>query len=193
MTKRTLVLLYPGAISYEVMYAIECLGAYGRVDITTPENHNHTDSSGLRICPTVNFEDICITDYQALLIPGGNPDSIMGRDPIASFIQKAYESSLVIGGICAGVLVLARAGILKGVKITHNYTEKYAPESSVLLTRPYWEGAIYEESLVQVDKRIVTAMPNGYVDFGLAVAEALELLDRKQKQFILNYHKQGAH
>ncbi len=70
MTKRTLVLLYPGAISYEVMYAIECLGAYGKVDITTPENHNHTDSSGLRICPTVNFEDIClITDYQALLIP----------------------------------------------------------------------------------------------------------------------------
>ncbi|NNN90776.1 hypothetical protein FKN13_25770, partial [Vibrio sp. 2-2(9)] len=59
--------------------------------------------------------------------------------------------------------------------------------------RPYWEGAIYEESLVQVDKRIVTAMPNGYVDFGLAVAEALELLDSKQKQFILSYHKQGAH
>ena len=144
MTKRTLVLLYPGAISYEVMYAIECLGAYGKVDITTPENHNHTDSSGLRICPTV---------------------------------------------ICAGVLVLARAGILKGVKITHNYTEKYAPDSSVQLTRPYWEGAIYEESLVQVDKRIVTAMPNGYVDFGLAVAEALALLDRKQKQFILSYHK----
>ncbi|MHA7229458.1 hypothetical protein ACVT98_09565 [Vibrio campbellii] len=54
-------------------------------------------------------------------------------------------------------------------------------------------GAIYEESLVQVDKRIVTAMPNGYVDFGLAVAEALELLDCKQKQFILSYHKQGAH
>jgi 4-methyl-5(b-hydroxyethyl)-thiazole monophosphate biosynthesis len=25
------------------------------------------------------------------------------------------------------------------------------------------------------------------------VAEALELLDRKQKQFILSYHKQGAH
>ena len=117
----------------------------------------------------------------------------MGSDQIASFIQKAHESSLVIGGICAGVLVLARAGILKGVKITHNYTEKYAPESSVQLTRPYWEGAIYEESLVQVDKRIVTAMPNGYVDFGLAVAEALELLDRKQKQFILSYHEQGAH
>ena len=93
MTKRTLVLLYPGAISYEVMYAIECLGAYGKVDITTPENHNHTDSSGLRICPTVNFEDVCITDYQALLIPGGNPDSIMGSDQIASFIQKAHESS----------------------------------------------------------------------------------------------------
>ena len=191
MMKKTLVLLYPGAISYEVMFAINLLGEFGRVDIVTPENLDHLDTSGLKICPTVQFEDVCIRDYEALLVPGGNPDSIMDSNQIASLIRKAHESLLVVGGICAGVLVLARAGILKGATITHNYTEKYAPEPLVQTTRPYWDGSFYEESLVQVNKLIITAMPNGYIEFGLAVAEALKVIDTKQKQSILNYHKQG--
>ncbi len=134
--KKILLLLYPDCISFEAMLAIEILGEKHHVDVITSNDKCHKDASGLQIQPQVAFDSVAIDDYVALIIPGGNPDVIIGDIRVRQLIQEVYNAGLLVAGICAGVVVLADSGILKGHEITHNYTEKYAPQKVYVTKTP---------------------------------------------------------
>lgn len=88
--------------------------------------------------------------------------------------EVASSSKCVIGAICNGALVLANAGILRGVKCTHTAVPKYAsiPEFEELLNfaTPRFASSIYMDQDVFVDGRIVTAKPWVPVAFAVQVA-----------------------
>lgn len=187
--QKILLLLYPGSISFETMLAVEILGKNFPVDIVTSNDEIHTDQSGLKIAPHLNFDAVEIERYAALLVPGGNPDAIIGLKSIQQLIQRFDQMERVIGGICAGVLVLADSGILRGHAVTHNYTPKYAPDKVVELTNRFWNGIAYTEALAVTSGRIVTAMPNGYIDFATQLALLLGVCSKEQAARMNRYYR----
>ena len=84
-------------------------------------------------------------------MPGGNISEIDNAD-VKAYLQDLKERDVLIAGICAGVDVLANAGILRDVKSTHSTNE----------------------DLVN-DKNVITARANAYVDFAIEVAKKLDL------------------
>jgi putative intracellular protease/amidase len=56
--------------------------------------------------------------HDAVLVPGGNPDDVLGQSSLNDILAEVDKSNAVIGGICAGVLVMADAGILEGTPIS---------------------------------------------------------------------------
>lgn len=187
--KKILLMLYPSCISFETMLAVEVLGEKYSVDVVTTNDELHTDASGLQIRPQCSFKDIHISDYAALLVPGGNPDTIIGDTRVQLLIQAFYEAELVVAGICAGVLVLADSGILQGHKVTHNYTAKYAPKEVVEFTSAFWKGINYEDLLCIESGNVITAMPNGYVDFATRLGEKLGVYSAEGAEKMNRYYK----
>jgi len=177
---RTLVLAYPGCIFFEVMLATELVHEKLPVELASPDGAPVRNSNGMVVECAVPYGRVDPARYACVLVPGGNPDAIMEDPEPDRILAEATAGGAVVAGICAGVLVLAKAGVLRGRSATHNYTPEHAPPAIVAAAAPYWEGMTFDDGPVVVDGNVITAVPWAYVDFAIAVAVAVGACDEAQ-------------
>ncbi len=106
-----------------------------------------------------------IKNYDGLIIPGGMPGAtnLRDNDRVIELVKEFNEEKKFIGAICAGPIVLQRAGILKDKKVT-----SYPGFNNDL------KEGIYKECLVVQDGNIITARgPAVAVYFALKLVENL--------------------
>jgi putative intracellular protease/amidase len=84
----------------------------------------HSASNGLHITDTVSFREFRPDGCCAILVPGGNPDSIFQNKDIDCLLKTANERNILIAAICAGPSLVAKAGILRGRRIAHGYEQE---------------------------------------------------------------------
>lgn len=170
------VLLYPGCIFFEIAWCTETLARAGaRLRFHTPDGQPHLASNGARLLADGGYDDIARQRWAAVLIPGGDPGSIIPDHRADDALRRAAADGAVMAGICAGALVLAAAGLLRGVRATHNYTAEWASPEAVAFTAPFWEGLSYERADVVEDGPFITAQPWADRAFAAAVARRLGL------------------
>lgn len=103
--------------------------------------------------------------YSGVVIPGGLPGATNLRDDerVIDTVKTLYEKDKLVAAICAGPVVLERAGIIKGKKIT-----SYPGFEKEL------EGAKYQASPIVVDGNIITARGPYYaVNFAISIIDYL--------------------
>ncbi len=114
----------------------------------------------------VLLDDVMEDDFDAVMFIGGPGASAhFDDDDFHSIARAFFTANKLTTAICAAPVILARAGLLKGVKSTcwpsHGGDLKAAE-------------AEYTEAHVEKDGLIITADgPDSAYKFGLAVAEAL--------------------
>ena len=178
MSSEVAVLLYPGCIFFEIALATETLAEHVAVRYYTPDGQTHLASNGAHIHARGSFADLTSAKVAAVLIPGGDPRSILVPKRLATqSLQAQAQCGTLLAGICAGSLVLAAAGLLRGRRATHNYTAEHAPAEAVAATAALWEGMHFERANLVQDGRIITAQPWAYRQFAAAVAKQLGVLD----------------
>lgn len=197
MQQKAAILLYPGCIFFEVALAAEVLATSMEVVFYTPDGDVHCSSAGAIIAPAGSYraaEDLAEEGtFSVVLVPGGDPASIIPGAMASRVLRSARSKGAVIGGICAGVLVIASAGLLVGVRTTHNYTSAYASEEAVAFTQRYWVGSVFEPADVVCDQSVVSAMPWAYVEFAAVIATSLGVLSTVEAlAFIDRYKRIGA-
>ncbi len=201
---RAAVLLYPGCTVAETIELTTRLGGLG-VEVT------HVgatvgpirDRSGLSMNPDGPIGDLDPATVDVLVLPGGDPEVIVEDDRVLDVVASVAGNGGRVAGICAGVLVMAAAGLTAGRSITHNYRQPWAgPEIARFVDR-FWAGATVEPDPgvgVVVDGPIITALPNATVEFALTVCQELglysstdvELLARHLRgDFVAELHDQG--
>lgn len=122
-----------------------------------------------------------IENYDGLIIPGGMPGATNLRDDdrVNQLVKEFNKEEKIIGAICAGPIVLQRAGILKGKKVT-----SYPGFENDL------KESIYKEDLVVQDGNIITARgPAVAVYFALIIVENLlghERVEDLKKDILLD-------
>lgn len=110
-------------------------------------------TEGYSIQPDTKLEDIDLSDVKSFIVPGGDISHI--DTPVVYDCLKTLDrANVLIGGICAGVDVLEKAGLLADIRSSH-----------------------LEEYDCVRDGHILTARANAYVDFAIAAAKALELFE----------------
>ena len=73
-----------------------------------------------------------IEDFDILIVPGGPPDALMNMveqgDPVIQYVKaftsqkiRATGEERIVLSVCTGALLLAAAGVLKGVKATTHH------------------------------------------------------------------------
>ena len=119
------------------------------------------------------ISEINVGDFDAVVFPGGSgvlENKTYENEEYLNIAKKFYESGKLVAAICAGPMILARAGLLKGKKAT------CFPDESIINTLKE-EGADYTAEEVEKDGKIITGNgPGAAHKFGKTIAE--ELLHR---------------
>jgi len=144
---------------------------YYRIEtrFATPGGQPVTSAGGLMVTPHLAVEDIEIAEIDALLVNGGSIWTRPNAPDIGHVLRAAHAAGKTVGGICDGVIALARAGLLDTVRHTAN-----GPES---LPDTGYAGAarFVSQPRAVLDGRIVTAPGTAPVSFMGAVLESLGL------------------
>ncbi len=132
MVKKILMLVGDFVEDYEVMVPFQALLMVGHEvhaicpgkksgDTVKTAVHDfegdqtYSEKPGHRFALNADFEEICLEDYDALVIPGGRSPEYIRLNPVVLEIVRHFASQgLPIAAICHGAQLLAAAGVLEG-------------------------------------------------------------------------------
>lgn len=117
-----LVFLANGCEDVETITVIDYLRRAGvTVDtVATEGDINITSKSNIIIKADKLLEDIKLNDYEGLYVPGGTKgaESLRDNDQVIEIIKKFNDEGKIVSAICAGPIVLNKAGVLFKKKAT---------------------------------------------------------------------------
>jgi transcriptional regulator GlxA family with amidase domain len=175
--KTVAVMLYAGCIYKEVEASVEALRGAVRLLHLSPDGHDIESDDGQRPVIDGSYAVLEQREVDCVLIPGGDPASIIESRLSAPPLQAAANRGALMAGICAGNLVLAEAGLLKDHEGTHNYTLEHAPREKVEATAPFWAGMRFVNADVVEDRKRITAQPWADVQLAHLLVKRLALDD----------------
>jgi 4-methyl-5(b-hydroxyethyl)-thiazole monophosphate biosynthesis len=118
---KALVFLATGFEEIETVTVVDVLRRAG-VDVTvaglTP---NVVEGAhGIKIVPDKSIDDVKVEDFDAFVVPGGNPGykNLRKDQRVIDMVKKAFNSNKLVAAICAGPTVLSDAGVLEGKACT---------------------------------------------------------------------------
>lgn len=186
MTK-ALLLLANGFEAYEASVFTDVLGW----NLFEGDQTTHIDSVGLHkqlkctwgfsCVPDYQLDEIDLSDYDCLLIPGGFEEAHFYEDAFderfLEVIREFNQQNKLIASICVAALSLGKSGILKNREAT-TYGH---PESIRRQQLREMEVNVLEERIVQ-DKNIITSSsPETAIDVAFMVLEQLTSRDNLLK------------
>lgn len=160
---RTLCLLADGFEEIEMVTPVDLLRRAGvEVVIAALGNQLACGRNGIRVEADVLLENIDVSGFEMLLIPGGPGVEWLRKDGRAARLARQFfEENKWLAAICAAPLVLLDAGLLEG----RNFTAHQSARGAL-------PGALDER--VVVDGNLVTSRGAGTaMDFGLALVACL--------------------
>jgi len=165
---KALAIFYPQCIEFEAILAAQVLhGEELSIDVATPSGEDYQGPSGIALRATHSCVDTDPAEYRAIIVPGGDTEAVLENESLIQLLAGASDSGAALGAICAGPRLLGKAGLLLGRRFTHGF----GADS----TLPEWEGGTYVDELVVVDRNIVTAKPQAYIDFAIELLYAAGL------------------
>lgn len=150
----THVLIYDGFVSFEIMLATYLMKTQGEI-ITVGLNSDPVRSyEDIDVIPKVELSQINSDEISLLIIPGGDNSELKSNPRLVSLLKELNAKQKYIAAICSAVNLLEDAGILAGRQHV---------------------GNTGNTDIVKVDKNIITAKPNGYVDFSIEIGKVFKI------------------
>ncbi|XXG68178.1 hypothetical protein AAC387_Pa06g1324 [Persea americana] len=127
---------------YEINVPFRTMGGLGcRVEAASPGKKKGDkcvtaifDYEGANVCSeksghyfivTLDWNEICVDDYDCLVIPGGrSPEYLVMDDKVVALVKEFAEKNKVISAIGQGKWLLAAAGLLEGKRCATSYAMK---------------------------------------------------------------------
>lgn len=188
--KKILLFLAEGFEEVEALTVVDYLR---RMDVgvdtcSITEDKKVKGAHGIEVMAEITLGDVASgKDYDGVVIPGGLPGSTNLRDNerVVELVGEFNQEEKLVAAICAGPIVLEKAGILEGKEVT-----SYPGFEEEL-------NGIYKEDIVVKDGNIITARgPAVAVYFALKIVEDLlgeERVEELKKDILLdkveNYDK----
>lgn len=132
--KKILMLCGDFGEDYETMVPFQTLLAVGHhVDAVCPDkkagdtiatsihdfegDQTYTEKRGHNFALNATFADINVSDYDALVIPGGRaPEYLRLNGDLIAMVKHFFDTNKPVAAVCHGAQILAAAGVLTGRK-----------------------------------------------------------------------------
>lgn len=164
MRKKAYVFFATGFEETEAIGTTDVLrrGNVETVTVSMTGDRTVTGGHGIPVVTDALFEDIDLTDADALVLPGGGP-MLDDYEDLKKAIVRHYEKGRLVAAICAAPLVLGGLGLLRGRRATcYPGFEQYLTGATVV-----------EEATVKEDNIITGRGPGMVYAFGVAVVDYL--------------------
>ena len=169
--KKVAVLIANGTEEIEVLTPVDVLRRADGVvcDLISVSGREPKCSHGVSILADKVIEEVTLSSYDAVVIPGGMPGAlnISSNEKVISSLKQMEKDGKLIASICASpAVVLKSSGVLKGKRATC-YP---APVFVDML------GESYTGNDVEVFENVITANgPKSAMKFALELCKALNL------------------
>ena len=163
-----LVILAPGFEEIETVAVIDVLRRSGiKVTVAGLLPDSVEGAHSLKIVPDKTIDTVQMKDFDAIVLPGGNPGykNLRRDERVLDMIKEAYNSGKLVAAICAAPAVLSDAGVLKNQKCTIYPGMENEVKNG---------GGKFLENSVVVDGNLITSRgPATALHFALKIAEKL--------------------
>ncbi len=131
-----------------------------------------TASRGVKIVPDAAWDEIDPSLFDLIVVPGGakGVESFLQEESLHEAIRGLHRAGKIVAAVCAGPLVLQRAGVLAGRKAT------CYPDIGPELTQ-----AQYVNEAVVIDGNVITSQGAGTCfEFALAIVAKVDGSEKAQ-------------
>ena len=139
--------------------------------VAAGDNIQVTGVYGVKIIADMMLSDIKDPqDNRGIYVPGGLPgtENLKDNQAVIDLVKEMAEAGKLVASICAGPIILSKAGVIDGKKIT-----AYPGYEKELL------GSIYKEKPVVRDGNIITS--RGPATAGAMAIEMIKYLQGEEK------------
>ncbi|CAM3001728.1 DJ-1/PfpI family protein [Paenibacillus sediminis] len=118
---------------------------------------------------TTLFNKETATDYDVIGVIGGSGtvDHLWGNQELIQYLQKAYDQKVLVTGICAGSVVVAKTGLLESRQGT------CYPVDTMINELKANNVEYLEQNVVAYDDVITSNGPMGAKEYGQTLVKAL--------------------
>jgi putative intracellular protease/amidase len=166
---KALVVIFPGFVDFEIS-VLTCYLRMRECEVHTvgAETKDGTVSSmaGFQVVPHLAMEEVNPDDYEALIIPGGQHVIELKDEKLLDLVREFDRRGKILAAICAGPVLLARAGVLAGKRFSTSVETNHDGVFE-------WDNRTDFD--VTADGRIITAKGQAYVEFAMEVIRKLGL------------------
>jgi transcriptional regulator GlxA family with amidase domain len=154
---------------FEVFAVTDELGDYQIFKVLTVAETKRAIKArnGLSVNPDYALSECPAPDI--LIVPGGNGTRpILKNEAVLDWVRQSAESAELVLSVCSGALILAKAGLLEGLKATTHHEvldelEASAPNTTILRNQRYVDNG----------KVMTSAGISAGIDMSLYVVEKL--------------------
>ena len=178
------IMLADGFEEVEALAVADVLYRAGvRADLISVTDARHvTSSHGIRVVADLMLEDVDLSAYTLLFLPGGMPGTLglKATPAIQAEVLRRADAGQPVAAICAAPSILAELGVLESRHATANPAFVKAIAAG---------GAIVHENPVVVDEFIITSRGAGTaLELGLEIVRYLlgdEVVDEVARGVVL--------
>ncbi len=187
--KAVYVLVFPGFADWEPAHALAELRRQGgyRVETVARTRDLVESMGGLRIEPTMSFDEVEVGDVAVIILPGGDRWEATPPEPeLVTLLSKLEDSGVPIAAICGATLGIARAGLLRDRRHTSNglaYLQHQLPE--------YAASAQYVDAPAVRDRGLITASGLADVEFAAELFAELDVFGESDRALWLELFRSG--
>lgn len=119
------------------------------VDVASAQRGVIRGMHGYEVHVDKSFAEVVPAEYAVLVLPGGKASAAIRKDPnVFTIVHHFFGANKPVGAICHGPQTLVSAGLLHNRRATCYHTVAKELQDA---------GALYEDSEVVVDGRLVTS------------------------------------
>lgn len=185
-TRSCYLFVFNGFADWEPALVTSGLNAYSDFTIKTFSVDGGVVRSmgNLKIMPDMKLDEVKVSDFDLLLLPGGESWTEGGNTEISSLVKETFDSGRLLAGICAATTFLAKQGAFNEIRHTSNgleYLQQHVP------------GYNLEHDYVNLpavlDKNVLSAKGAGMVEFAYEVFKYFNLFKQEELDGWLSIYK----
>ena len=163
------IMLADGFETVEALAVADILFRAGvRTDLISVTDARHvTSSHGIRVVADLMLEDVDLSTYTVLFLPGGLPGTtnLKATPAIQAEVLRRADEGEAMAAICAAPSIFAELGVLDG---------RHATANPAFIKAVAAGGAIVHDNPVVIDDFITTSRGAGTsIDLGLEIVRQL--------------------
>ncbi|NGM82084.1 DJ-1/PfpI family protein [Paenibacillus sp. 7124] len=171
MSKKALLIIPPDRFNEDELFhpKAELENAGIAVTVASTKTGEITGDNQGKVNAEVVYSDVSANDYDVVAVIGGSGtiDYLWGDDNLIQYLKQAYEQKILVAGICAGSVAVAKTGLLAGRQATCYPVDAMIDELKA-------NSADYVvQNVVAHDDIITSNGPDGARDFGKSLVAAL--------------------